>query len=177
MKSIGAGWTVKDGVLTSSDPHNAGDIVSDEKYKWFELDLDFNMAKGQNSGVMFHCGDTGDAMWHTGPEIQLFDNPSNRNVQQSGWLYELYPGKEDAYKGPEQWNHLRVLISKEKCETIVNGVKYYEFVIGSEDYKERIAKSKFKDMKNFGMLPTGTIGLQGDHGVVSFRNVKIRVIK
>lgn len=176
-KTVGPGWTVKDGVLTSSDPHTAGDIVTDQKFTWFELELDFNMGKGENSGIIFHAADTGGAMWHTGPEIQLFDNPSNRKVQQAGWLYELYPATVDAYKPAGEWNHLRLVISKEKCSTFMNGVKYYDFVLGSDDFKARIAKSKFKNMPGFGTQGTGTIGIQGDHGNVSFRNIKVRVLK
>ena len=175
--TIGSGWTVTDGVLTSSDPHNAGDIVTADKYQWFELELEFKMGKGQNSGVMFHVAETGEAVWHTGPEIQLYDNAANKRVQQCGWLYELYPAKVDATKPAGEWNKLRLVISPKKCETIMNGVKYYEFVLGSEEFKERIAKSKFAKMPGFGTQGTGRIALQGDHGLVSFRNIKVKVTK
>ncbi len=41
----------------------------------------------------------------------------------------------------------------------------------------RVAKSKFRKMPLFAKSDTGYIALQGDHGQVSFRNVKIRPIK
>jgi hypothetical protein len=56
-------------------------------------------------------------------------------------------------------------------------VKYYEYVYGSEDFWARVAKSKFSAYPYFAKAPSGMIALQGDHGVVSFRNIKIRRIK
>ena len=53
---VGPGWTIKDGVLSSSDPHTAGDIVSEEKFEWFDLWVDYNVSKGGNSGrVLRDC--------------------------------------------------------------------------------------------------------------------------
>ena len=174
---IRAGWTVKDGVMTAADPDNSGDIVTNDKYDWFELSLDFNMAKGQNSGVMFHCADSGEAMWHSGPEVQIYDHKFEPGVQSTGFLYELYDSKVDAAKPAGQWNHMHLMISPKKCWTEINGVRYYEFVLGSDDFWARVKKSKFSAFPEFAKLTKGTIGIQGDHGVVSFKNVKIRTIK
>lgn len=175
--SIRPGWVVKDGVLTCAEPENAGDIVSNDKFEWFELTLDFNLSKGGNSGVMFHVADDGDATWHSGPEVQLYDHPMDGQNQITGWLYEIYPGKKDASKPAGEWNTMRIVVSPKKCETFVNGVKYYEYVLGSPDFKARVAKSKFAEMPNFAKVHKGSIAIQGDHGVVSFRNVKIRPLR
>ncbi len=171
---VTSGWVVKDGVLTCADPEKAGDIVSDKKYKWFDMTVEVNLGVGQNSGIMFHVADSGAATWHTGPEIQLYDHKQQAGVQTTGFLYELYTSDVDAAKPAGQWNKLRILVSKEKCLTEVNGVKYYEYVLGSPEFKARIAKSKFSKYPNFGTLGEGYIAIQGDHGVVSFRNMKIR---
>jgi hypothetical protein len=72
---------------------------------------------------------------------------------------------------------VRLLLSPEKCEHDINGVKYFEYVLNSDDFKQRVAKSKFRTMKNFAKFDTGYIALQGDHGAVSFRNIKIRPIE
>ena len=58
----------------------------------------------------------------------------------------------------------------------MNGQKYFDFVVGSPDWNEHVAKSKFASMVGFGKSPTGHLVLQGDHGQVSFRNIKIRPI-
>lgn len=176
-KEIRPGWKVVDGALISTNPLDSGDIVTKEKFDWFELTLEFNLTKGGNSGVMFHVADTGGATWHSGPEVQLYDHWVAEGVETTGFLYQLYPSKVDAAKPAGEWNKLRLMIAPDKCFTEINGQRYYEFVLGSEEYKAKIAKSKFNEFQNFGMLGKGSIAIQGDHGVVSFRNIKIRPIK
>src|SRR5690242_17887353 len=68
------GWQVKDGVLMCVDPHNAGDIVTEDKFDWFELQLDYNISRGGNSGIIFRVADEGNHVWESGPEFQLEDN-------------------------------------------------------------------------------------------------------
>jgi len=176
-QGIGKGWQIVDGVLTSVDPANARDIVTDDKYDWFELELDFNVTKGGNSGIMVHCADEGDMMWFSGPEIQIYDDHGEPGAQKTGYLYELYSSNVDSTKPAGQWNHFRIVISPKKCATYVNGVKYYDYVWGSKDFFDRVAKSKFATMPLFGKVEKGTIGIQGDHGTVSFKNIKIRTLK
>jgi hypothetical protein len=98
-----------------------------------------------------------------------------------GWLYALYQppidpktGKTlDSTKPVGQWNHVRLVISPEKCVHEINGVKYFEYVLGSDDFNARVAKSKFAKMPSFAKAASGFIALQGDHGSVSFRNIKV----
>ena len=184
--NVRPGWQVKDGTLACVDPHTAGDLVTTDKYDWFELSLDYNISEGGNSGIMFHVTNAGHAIWATGPEVQLEDNDKASDPRRCGWLYGLYKpatdpktGKPiDATKPAGEWNHVRVVIAPPpaKSEVGVNGVKYYDFVYNSDDFKARVAKSKFRRMRGFAKSDSGFIGLQGDHGSVAFRNIKIRPI-
>lgn len=184
-EGVRPGWQIKDGALVCVDPHNAGDIVTPEKFGWFELQLEYNISEGGNSGIMYHVTDEGDAPWATGPEFQLEDNAKAADPVRCGWLYALYEpptdpktGKPiDATKPPGEWNQVRLLVGPEKCVHFINGVKYFEYVLGSEDFKARVAKSKFSSMPLFAKSNTGYIALQGDHGQVSFRNIKVRPIE
>lgn len=185
MEGVRPGWQVKDGALACIDPHNAGDIVTDGKYDWFELQLDYNISEAGNSGIMYHVTDKGRAVWATGPEFQLEDNKEARDPIRCGWLYALYQppidpktGKTlDATKPVGEWNHVRLVISPKKCVHEINGVKYFEYVLGSADFNERVAKSKFSKMPDFAKSNIGYIALQGDHGQVMFRNIKIKPLK
>jgi hypothetical protein len=176
------GWQVKDGALVCVDPHNAGDIVTTDKFGWFELQLDYNISEAGNSGIMYHVTDDGSRVWATGPEFQLEDNVKAADPIRCGWLYALYQppidpatGKIlDATKPVGQWNHVRLVISPEKCTHEINGVKYFEYVLGSDDFNARVAKSKFHTMPFFAKAASGYIALQGDHGSVKFRNIKLR---
>jgi hypothetical protein len=179
---IKPGWQVKDGELQCEDPHNAGDLATAGQYDWFELELDFKMAPGSNSGVIFHASEAEGAAWATGPELQLEDNAAAKDPERCGWLYGLYKpeidqktGKpQDATKPAGEWNHLRLVISKEKCLHEINGVSYFQYVLGSEDFNKRVAASKFGTMPKFGKIDKGFLVFQGDHGKVAFRNMKIR---
>jgi hypothetical protein len=183
-QSIKPGWQVKDGTLACVDPHNAGDIITSEKFDSFELQIDYNISVGGNSGIMFHVTEEGGAAWATGPEFQLEDNKGAHDAQKAGWLYALYQppidlksGKPvDATKPAGEWNHVVLRITPEKCEHIINGVKYFDYVLGSDDFNKRVAASKFASMPLFAKAASGYIALQGDHGQVAFRNIKIRAI-
>ena len=176
------GWQIKDNTLVCVDPHNAGDIVTSNKFEWFELQLDYNISEAGNSGIMYHVTDAGGAVWSTGPEFQLEDNEKAADKIRCGWLYALYQppldpktGKIlDATKPVGKWNHVRLVIAPEKCVHEINGVKYFEYVLGSDDFKARVAKSKFGKMPFFAKFNSGYLALQGDHGSIAFRNIKIR---
>lgn len=175
-KGVRSGWKVENGALTNADPDNAGDIVTDEKFDWFELTLDYRLTVGGNSGILFRVVDGGEATWHSGPEIQIYDDQGAKGAQKTGWLYQLYSSPVDSTKPTGKWNHMRILVSPEKCATDVNGLEYYAYAFGSKDFWDRVAKSKFAGHPEFAKTEKGSIGIQGDHGVVSFKNIKVRTI-
>jgi glucose/arabinose dehydrogenase len=191
-KSISNGWVVKGGILTRQE-RRAGDILTVKQFDSFELQIEYRISKGGNSGLMFHVTEESKSPWHTGPEVQIQDNVDGHDPQKSGWLYQLYkPVKPDwaekfekqvGFKGTEmddatrpagQWNHMYLRVTPQQGEVCINGVSYFYFVKGSDDWNQRVAKSKFARLPNFGKPTKGHICLQ-DHGnLVSFRNIKIR---
>lgn len=172
---VGAGWKVENGALVRA-ANGAGDILTKDQYDAFELSLQYKISPGGNSGVMFHVTEEGSTPWQTGPEIQVQDNKDGHDPQKAGWLYQLYKADTDATKPAGEWNTLRIVINPKKSEVFMNGTKYYDFVKGSPDWNERVAKSKFGKMPHFGKPTKGYIALQ-DHGnLVSYRNIKIRPI-
>lgn len=173
--AVGPGWKVVDGALTRAEK-GAGDILTTEQFGAFELSLEFNISPGGNSGVMYHVRETAGTPWQTGPEIQIQDNLGGHDPQKCGWLYQFYKSDVDATKPAGEWNELRVLITPERCEHRMNGKKYFEYVKGSPEWNELLAKSKFAKFPEFGKYDSGHLCLQ-DHGnLVSYRNIKIRPI-
>jgi len=166
-------WKVIDGALVRSDK-GAGDIITKDKFGAFELELDYKISPAGNSGIMYHVTEDNPKPWHSGPEIQIQDNSKGHDPQKSGWLYQLYKSEKDATNPAGQWNKLRIVITPDKCEHHVNGVKYFEYVKGSDDWDQRVAASKFSKFENFGEATSGHIALQ-DHGnEVAFRDIRIR---
>jgi hypothetical protein len=182
---VRAGWKVREGTLICEDPHDAGDLCTEDEFAWFELELEYNISAGGNSGIMYRVAKEGGSAWQSGPEFQLEDNAAAQDPVRCGWLYALYQPPTDpktnkpmdATKPAGEWNKVRLVISPEKCEHYINGVKYFDYVLGSEDFNARVAKSKFAKMPLFAKAPRGSIALQGDHGQVTFRNIKIREIQ
>jgi len=173
---VSDGWKVKDGAIVWTRK-NAGDLITKEQFGAFELTLEYNISEGGNSGIMYHVTEEEKRPWQTGPEIQVQDNVKGHDPQLAGWLYEFYPAKVDATKPAGQWNHMRILITPERCVHWMNHTYYCDYVKGSKDWNEKLAKSKFYKFPKFGRATSGHICLQ-DHGnVVKFRNIKIREVK
>ena len=171
--TVSDGWAVIDGALVRASK-GAGTIITKEQFGAFELSLEYKISKGGNSGIMFHSTEEENTAWKTGPEIQIQDNKDGHDPQLSGWLYQLYKPDIDATYPAGEWNRVRFRLTPEKGELWMNGVKYYEFVKGSADWNERVAKSKFSRMAKFGVPTKGHLCLQ-DHGnEVAYRNIKIR---
>jgi hypothetical protein len=82
--AVGSAWKVKDDYLyldTSVKENwqmkDGGDIVSEKEYGNFHLQLDWNISKDGNSGVIFYIHEDKDKYkwpWETGPEMQVLDN-------------------------------------------------------------------------------------------------------
>ena len=173
-ETLPEGWKVEDGALVC---RKGGDIITKEKFENFELSIEWKISEGGNSGIMFRVQETDGPSYTTGPEAQIQDNVKGRDPQKAGWLYQFYQTDKDATKPVGEWNLFKLVCNRNKCEHWMNGVKYFEYEIGSKDWNERLAKSKFAKMPGFATTAKGHICLQ-DHGdVVSFRNIKIRAIE
>ncbi len=173
------GWKVEEGALVRK---GGGDIITKDQFESFELSLDWKISEGGNSGLMFKVLETKNPPYYTGPEVQIQDNVKGGDPQKAGWMYQLYPASVDTTKPAGEWNTMVIKCQKTpagtfKCEHWMNGTKYCEYEIGSADWAEKLAKSKFAKWEGFGKADKGHICLQ-DHGnVVSFRNIKIRELK
>ena len=123
--------------------------------------------------------------WATGIEYQLLDNTDpHGDSEKAGWAYALYKPADDPKTGKPldatnpigHWNHVKIVYDGNHVEHWMNGVKYCEFELGSDDFNQRVQQSKFRTMPGFAKNKAGLIALQGDHGNVSFANIKIKVL-
>jgi hypothetical protein len=119
-------------------------------------------------------------VYHTGPEMQILDNTCHPDAKihthRAGDLYDLIACSEEVVKPAGEWNRILIRINTGQTEFFLNDQKVVEFMMFDQSWKERIAKSKFKDMPGFGKSQKGHIALQ-DHGdAVAFRDIKIRML-
>ncbi|TWU00537.1 Trehalose utilization [Botrimarina colliarenosi] len=169
-----ASWSLTDGVLTLDG--SGGDLVTRQKYADFELEFEFKIAPGGNSGVIYRAGESEPNTYETGPEYQVLDPKYSGVTPKVGpaALYDLYPAPLDASKPAGEWNTGRIVLRDGAVEHWINGQKVVSATIGSDEWNERVAGSKFAAWKKFATLTSGHIALQ-DHGSrVWYRNLRIK---
>jgi hypothetical protein len=171
-----AEWKVEDGALVLRG--KGGDIVTKDQYADFEFQVEWKVAPGGNSGIMWHVSEEFGAPWETGPEMQVLDderhNDGKSRLTSAGACYALYAAPAGAVKPAGEWNVAYIKAVGPKVVYRLNGVTTAEFDMSSKQWKDRVAGSKFASMPNFGTRPVGHIAIQ-DHGdVVMFRNMRVR---
>jgi hypothetical protein len=178
-QTVGPGWTVIDGILTRSGD-DAGDIITTDKYRNFDLALDWRVSEGGNSGILYRATEEGDYIWQSAPEMQILDDARHDDgkspLTSAGSNFALYPAPRGIVHPAGEWNSARVLVNGNHVEHWLNGQKLLEYELGSAEWNDRVAKSKFATMPLYGKASEGFIGLQ-DHGdKVEFRNIRVRTL-
>jgi len=185
------GWIVEDGAIKvqgsgSGEAGGGGDIIYDEQFKDFELTLEWKVSEGGNSGIFYLAKEVeGEPIYTSAPEMQILDNDKHPDARlgkdgnrQAGSLYDLIPAKPQNAKPVGEWNKVSILVYRGTVVHNQNGENVVEYHLWTDDWKEMVKNSKFKDWENFlnagGEDKQGFIGLQ-DHGDdVWFRNIKIK---
>jgi len=188
------GWTIENGVLTveatdGGESTGPGDIVTERHYGDFELELQFRITEGANSGIKYFVDPSlnkgvGSAI---GCEFQILDDNLHPDAKMGvmgnrtlGSLYDLIPASNTDYGRNKQvnpigvWNHARIVSKDGHVEHWLNGEKVVEYNRFSQAFEALVNYSKYQKWENFGRWPAGAILLQ-DHGdEVSYRSIKIR---
>lgn len=177
--TISSQWAYQNGMLELAG-RGGGDIVSKKQYDNFELEMEWKISEGGNSGLMFHVveADSLGATYHSGPEYQLLDNERHPDAKiethRSGDNYDLQKSTVETVKPAGEWNKTRLVVNEGKVEHYLNGEKVVEYELWTPEWEEAVANSKFAQFPAYGQAKEGHIALQ-DHGdQVSFRNIRIR---
>ena len=167
-------WTVKDGTLLQAKK-GAADVYTAEPLENYEFCIEWKTTG--NSGLLIRVDPSSKGpIYGVAPEMQIERDKGNKSTS-AGGLYALYEIEGEKIIHPDGWNHVRIIMKDGHGTHWFNGKKIYEYQIGSDDWNQRLAKSKFRKHKGFGLTAKGHIGLQSHGASVAFRNIKIREIK
>ncbi len=170
-------WEVVDGTLKTKPDHGI-DPISEDIYKNFELELEWKVPIGGNSGVFYFATEEGDYIWQTAPEMQVLDDNEHTDgkntLTSAGSLYSMIAPSKSVVKAVGEFNQVRIKVKDNQVEHWLNGTKIVEYTYGSKEMWELVEKSKFNSMPLFAKASEGHIGLQGDHGEIWYRNIRIR---
>jgi Domain of Unknown Function (DUF1080) len=176
-------WII-DGDAMLLTAKGGGDLVSDAEYENFELEMEWKIAEGGNSGVMWGVKEDPKLCcpYITGPEMQVLDDAKHPDSfagkngnHKAGSLYDMIPPNDLTIVKPAgEWNKAKMKINKGQGTFWLNGKKIVEFPTTGDGWTALVANSKFKNSKEFGKYPKGKIALQ-DHGdKVWFKNIRIK---
>jgi len=183
-QDVSPNWKVEDGAIAFTGGRGGGDLITEKEYENFELELEWKIAEGGNSGIIYHVHEDSKfrATYQTGPEMQVLDDARHPDAKQgrngnrtAGSLYDMIPTSDPtAVKPAGEWNKVKLVIKDGKAEHWMNGKKVVEYPTSGPEWEKMVSESKFKGWEGFGKYSKGHIALQ-DHGdKVWYRNIRIR---
>ncbi|QBN17859.1 3-keto-disaccharide hydrolase [Flavobacterium nackdongense] len=182
------GWKMENGILkvlnsNGGESTNGGDIVSVQKYKNFELSVDFKITDGANSGIKYFVDtelNKGEGS-SIGCEFQILDDQKHPDAKLGvkgnrtlGSLYDLIAAPENKIFRKSDFNTARIVVQGNKVQHFLNDKLVVEYERNTQIWQALVNYSKYSVWPNFGNAETGNILLQ-DHGnEVWFKNIKIK---
>jgi Domain of Unknown Function (DUF1080) len=175
--TVPKGWRIDNGVLTKDG--QVADLVSRDEFGDFELELEWKIGSGGNSGIFYRGTEEYDHIYWSAPEYQLLDDEkaadNKTRLTCAGAAYAIYPSPPGHLKPVGEFNSTRIVARGAHVEHWLNGFKLLEYELWSPDWEAKVKASKFADYPHFGRAKRGHFGIQGDHaGDLAFRNIRVR---
>ena len=172
------GWVAQDGVLHMKPGSKAGNLFTAKEYGDFIFDWEWKLESKGNNGVKYRVNKFDKGGW-LGLEYQMIDDgghaDGHKPISQTASIYALYPPIDGKPLNPiGQWNSSRIVAKGPKVEHWLNGVKVAEADISTDDFKQRVAASKWKAIEGFGVARRGKIMITDHKDPVWIRNIRIK---
>ncbi|MCB9913930.1 MAG: DUF1080 domain-containing protein [Planctomycetes bacterium] len=171
----GEGWQVVGGALYHT--RGGGDLVSERAFGEFELEFEWRVAEGANSGVKYMVASgTADAAY--GPEYQVLDDARHVDgalaKHRSASLYDLYAPEGGPEVLPGVWHRGRIVVRGDRIEHWLDGARVVDVDTSTPEWRAALAASKYAGTEAFARTGRGHLALQ-DHGdEVWYRSLRVR---
>ena len=180
-------WEIHEGAIScnkDAGETNVGffrSIMTTQDFGNFELELEYRIAKGGNSGIFYHVVER-EGWGHdymSGPEYQVLDDEFTRSETEPYKMvasnYGMYPAAETKKPNPHmQWNKVKIVYNNGHVEHWLNDEKVLEFEEGSEEWTERKNKGKWANSESYAAFKKGRISLQNHGDAVWYRNIRVK---
>jgi len=152
-------WSAQNGMLVNTIPQNGHgtDLVTDEKFMNFTVRYEFMVPKGSNSGFYLRGRH----------EVQILDDfdAGQPSPGGNGSFYNHTVASKFASKKAGEWQSAEVTLVGNRATVILNGVKIHDNVT-----LDRPTGGELDNRVN----EPGPFFLQGDHGAIAFRNMRVK---
>lgn len=173
-------WQVKDGAIVLVEK-GGGNLITSEVFDDCEFRFEFKIAQDGNSGIMWHVSEELAQPYESGPEYQILDSYAKVGYQHeikagnlAGGLYGIYPVKPEISKPAGEWNSGIIRLQGTKITLTINGHVTVDVDTTSDEWRKKLAASKFAQWKFFNQMKKGHFAFQ-DHGdSVSFRSMRVK---
>lgn len=172
-------WKVERGELKAIAGSPQIDLISYSLFQDFELEVEWRITQGGDGGILYRVMEDEGATWHSGLEYQLLDDEKNPEGQEfnrtTGALYDIAGARANREPKPiGQFNLTVIKVQGSTVEHWLNGTKILSYDLSSQQFADRVQKSKFKNLPRFGREKEGHICLQHMGDEVAFRSIRIR---
>ena len=170
------GWKVDQGCIFCAGENGKYLYYTKDRFRDFELSLEFRHPPGANSGVFFRWTDLDDPV-QTGIEIQILDTYGRKpaTVKCCGAVYDVQAPTHNACKPAGEWNAMVVYAVNNAIRVDLNGERITEMDLSRWTTPGRNpdgTPNKF-NRAYCEMTETGYIGLQDHNSRIWFRNLEI----
>ena len=178
-------WYVDEKVLIANPDTANRDLITKDRFRNFELELEWAVDTAANSGIFFHmqedlsmeAGNGNSPNWLDNFELQVLDDQYFHDtlaIRSAGAVYDLMAPKNKKLKPIREFNQARLVHKDGHVEHWLNGNKVVEFEINSPEMNELLSNSKFKQNQGYHSDKEGHIMLQHHGQKVYYRNIRVR---